>query len=105
MAPSIAESGEDRGVLDTDDARTDHGQVAWQLRDAYHVVGAQDHLTVRRDAGRRGRLRAGGDQHVGRRHLSAPLDPRDHERVRIGEAGLAVEDRHPVASERRCCAR
>jgi hypothetical protein len=94
-----AEGGEDRGVLDADDARADHGECPRELLQLHHVVGVQDDLAVGPDPRRVGRMGADRDQDV----LGGDLPPAavraDHQRVGIDERGLAGQERHVVAAE------
>jgi hypothetical protein len=94
-----AHRGEDRRVLDADDAGADDGEGPRQVRQAHDVVRGEDDLAVRLHPGRGRRLGADGDHDVGRADTArARLRP-DLQRVGIGEHGFTGEQGHVVAPE------
>src|SRR5262249_59340615 len=59
------QGGENAGVLESDDARADHGQCSGQAIQAQDVVAATDLLAVEGNARLAGDLGAGGEDDIG----------------------------------------
>ena len=95
-----ADGGEHRGVLDADHAGADDDERLRDLGEVEDAVGVEDRLLVELDARGPHRPAAGRDHDaVGVHDLAAAVGVRDHDRVVVDEARVAVEDGHVVARE------
>ena len=102
-----AERGEHRGVLDADDAGADDHHRRRQRLQVEDAVGVQHPVFVELDAGRPGRLGAGGDHDVFAADGCAFAAGRviDQHGVRVEEPAVPGEEVDPVAHQLRCAPR
>ena len=98
-----AQRGEHRGVLDADDAGANHHHRRRQGLQVEDAVGVQHPVFVELDAGRAGRLGAGGDHDVlaadGRALAAGGV--LDQDGVRVDEPAVALDQIDAVAHQLR----
>jgi hypothetical protein len=62
--------GKHRRIFDSNDASADDDQLLGQPSQLHQVVAGEDGVSIGRDAGRRGRIRAHGDQNIRSSHCA-----------------------------------